>query len=118
MFRTNHTKMAFFVAGMVVMGIAWQIAEIRSKEPELDMNDRIIAQATKCAEAGMESTTESNFAVGDKFYVVCKPAEFSMLDKLTLQLILSNRAKNEAARNAKIKAENPNSFETKSKVTQ
>uniref|UniRef100_A0AAU6W175 Uncharacterized protein n=1 Tax=Pseudomonas phage Nican01 TaxID=3138540 RepID=A0AAU6W175_9CAUD len=120
MFRTNHTKMAFFVAGMVVMGIAWQISDLRNKEPELDMNDRIIAQATKCAQAGMESSTESNFAVGDKFYVVCKPAEFSMLDKLTLQLILENRAKAEASRNVKTPAKpaNPDSFEAKSKVTQ
>lgn len=120
MFRTNHKSLGMFVAGMVVMGIAWQISDIRNKEPELDMNDRIIAQATKCAQAGMESSTESNFAIGDKFYVVCKPAEFSMLDKLTLQLILDNRAKEEAKRSAKqpAKPANPDSFETKSKVTQ
>lgn len=125
MFKTKHTKMAFFTAGIlccaVLTGLVNSVKAGREDQAEpvpQDMNDRIIADTAKCVQAGLEPEIEQPYRMlpgSDSFIIVCKPpgGKESNLDRMLRQMGLPERGPVK-----KQTPSNPDSFETKSKVTQ
>lgn len=118
MFRTNHTKLALFVSGVVLIIVGWQLAGLRN-DPGADMNDRIIADTSKCVSSGMEAVVEHSYAPfgwQDEYFVVCKPPHSTALERLARQL---ERPKEGSIKGIESrKPINPESFEAKQKRTE
>lgn len=112
----KHVALSFIA---IMVGLtAYSIFADKKPDPvPQDMNDRIIAQTSKCVAAGMEASVEerySTFGSGDQFFVVCKTPRISNLERLAQQMEQDTQRKEEKRR----KVENPDGFEAKSKRTE
>lgn len=111
-----------FRLALVIVAVSWVAWDITSTvsaaPPEQNMNDRIIAETAKCVSNGMEAVvTEARYSAfpsGDVYFVVCKTPQPSNLERLARQM--GEQTEKEQVK--RFKAANPESFETKSKVTQ
>lgn len=129
MFKSKHTNLKFFAAGIlccaVLTGIVNSVKAAREETPEpvpQDMNDRIIAATFKCVQAGMEPEIkhqDSSFPNKDTYFVVCAPpgGKESNLDRL-MREGYGPGVTEKFTPPKKQTPPNPDSFETKSKVTQ